>query len=218
MTADKKQEKVIFEVNTNDETGNTTSANTTTSKSNPDHKMPQVTTHRLIRPKRKKSIWKRMKSISIIRIIYVFITTSLDLVRSIAIRIIFCIHSLIAIILVCFVRNELWYFVNSVGIVFIILEFMTIALKNGGKDLFWFSPSFFLYIATLIPPTWFLELENVNLKLIKIQSIDNASKVLDFDFMEFNQSDIGLGDFNVPVVPGDLKVFLEEIFMIAFFM
>ena len=91
----------------------------------------------LKRKKKPKSLWKRFKSLSLIRKTYAFVTTSFDLIRSAAIRVIFCLHSLLAIILVCFVRNELWYFVNTVGIVFMIIEFVTIALKNGGKDLFW---------------------------------------------------------------------------------
>ena len=92
----------------------------------------------------KQSILGKLKNVACIRAIYVFVTTSFDLVRSISIRIVFCIHALIAICLVCFVQNDLWYFVNVVGIVFIILEFVIIALPNGGKDLFWYFCCFFL--------------------------------------------------------------------------
>ncbi len=66
-----------------------------------------------------------------------FISTSFDLIRSILIRVVFSIHLLVATCLVCFVRNDLWYLVNTVGIVFIVIEFFIIALQNGGKDLPW---------------------------------------------------------------------------------
>jgi hypothetical protein len=38
-----------------------------------------------------------------------------------------------------------------------------------------FSPSFFLYIATIIPPTWFLELENIKNKRLAMEIIANAT-------------------------------------------
>lgn len=66
-----------------------------------------------------------------------FISTSFDLIRSILIRVVFSVHLLVATCMVCFVRNDLWYLVNVVGIVFIVIEFFIIALKNGGQDLPW---------------------------------------------------------------------------------
>jgi hypothetical protein len=93
------------------------------------------------------------------------ISKSFDLIRSIFIRIVFGIHALVAICMVCYVKNELWYLVNSVGVVFLMIEWFVIAFRHGGKDLPWFSPSFAIYITTLIPPTWFLELENIHIKM-----------------------------------------------------
>ena len=124
-----------------------------------------------------------------------FISKSFDLIRSILIRVVFGTHLFVAICLVCFVRNELWYLVNMVGIVFIVIEWFAVAMRNGfnfnfylnnqfiikirlniaGKDLQWFSPSFFLYIATIIPPTWFLELENIRLKIIALETLEGKS-------------------------------------------
>lgn len=90
-----------------------------------------------------------------------FILKFFDLIRSILIRLVFGIHALIAICIVCYVKQDTWYLVNSVGVVFLIIEWFIIAFRHGGKDLPMFSPSFFIYITTLIPPTWFLELENI---------------------------------------------------------
>ncbi len=60
-----------------------------------------------------------------------FISKSFDLIRSILIRVVFGTHLFVAICLVCFVRNELWYLVNMVGIVFIVIEWFAIAMKHG---------------------------------------------------------------------------------------
>ena len=60
-----------------------------------------------------------------------FMSKSFDLIRSVLIRVVFAVHLFIAIILVCFVRNDSWYFVNFVGIVFIVIEWFAIAMKNG---------------------------------------------------------------------------------------
>ena len=56
-----------------------------------------------------------------------FISTSFDLIRSILIRIIFGVHLLVAIGMVCYVREDSWYFVNSVGVVFIVIEWFVTA-------------------------------------------------------------------------------------------
>ena len=148
-----------------------------------------------------------------------FILTSFDLIRSILIRITFSIHITITVACVAFLKNDLWYLVNLVGIAFIGksfcyeiffssyklclyigIEWFFCALKNGGQDQPWlgyflsvffymielykysnieikrFSKSFFLYIATVIPPTWLLELENIRLKLKAFESSAKTSK------------------------------------------
>lgn len=65
------------------------------------------------------------------------ISKSFDLIRSIFIRIVFGIHALVAISMVCYVKNELWYLVNSVGVVFLMIEWFVIAFRHGGQDLPW---------------------------------------------------------------------------------
>lgn len=149
------------------------------------------------------------------------IKTSFDLIRSMSIRIIFSIHSLIAICLVCWVENDLWYFVNSVGIVFMGIEYVVVALPRGGKDLFWFSPSFFLYILTIIPPTWFLELDNIRIKTLKLERLQNVTRDTSMDLeqlahLDLNQTDEVLyemtaHDFKaVPVLASDIKLLLHD--------
>jgi hypothetical protein len=81
--------------------------------------------------------FKPGKETNFLRTLISFVLTSFDLIRSVAIRIVFGVHALVAICMVCYVRNDLWYLVNSVGIVFIMVEWFFIAMPNGGKDLPW---------------------------------------------------------------------------------
>lgn len=68
-----------------------------------------------------------------------FIITSFDLIRSVLIRILFSIHITIAVSMVSFLKNDLWYLVNLVGIIFIGIEWFFCALKNGGQDQPWYA-------------------------------------------------------------------------------
>ena len=69
--------------------------------------------------------------------IVAFVLTSFDLIRALFIRFVFILHILIAIAMVSFIHNDSWYMVNSVGIVFIGIEWFFVALKDGGKDPPW---------------------------------------------------------------------------------
>jgi hypothetical protein len=68
-----------------------------------------------------------------------FIITSFDLIRSVLIRILFSIHITIAVSMVSFLKNDLWYLVNLVGVIFIGIEWFFCALKNGGQDQPWYG-------------------------------------------------------------------------------
>lgn len=87
--------------------------------------------------------------------------------------------------------------------------------------MFRFSPSFFLYIATIIPPTWLLELENIRLKQLTLESINNAS----YSHSSYNQKNYTNDSINDPnyefdlgesiavpmtILPGDIKAALAE--------
>ncbi len=97
-----------------------------------------------------------------------------------------------------------------------------------GKDLQWFSPSFFLYIATIIPPTWFLELENIRQKMIALETLEGKnvlgtngsydnSQSFNSDILRRDQTQLGIVTNNTPfyefydealpiILPSDIKV------------
>ena len=63
-----------------------------------------------------------------------------------------------------------------VGIFFKCFFYMIELYKYSNIEIKRFSKSFFLYIATVIPPTWLLELENIRLKLKAFESSAKTSK------------------------------------------
>lgn len=80
-----------------------------------------------------------------------------------------------------------------------------------------FSPSFCLYIATIIPPTWFLELENIRLKKLTLESLTNATQqsykpqvsqsVNGTNGDQSYELDADLENIvPIPLLPGDIKV------------
>ncbi len=73
-----------------------------------------------------------------------------------------------------------------------------ITLKHKGKDLEWFSPCFFIYIISIIPPTWFLELENINNKKNSLVYFSNETKSISLiNFLNENDQTIE----GLPVIP-----------------
>jgi hypothetical protein len=52
-------------------------------------------------------------------------------------RLVFSLHSLIAIVYVYLVREDEWYFVNVIGVVFMLIELFITVIKRKGKEPRW---------------------------------------------------------------------------------
>jgi len=75
----------------------------------------------------------------IIGLVSSFILASIDLIRALAVRLVFILHILIAISMVSYIHNDMWYMVNIVGVVFLAIEWFFLALPyHGGKDPPWY--------------------------------------------------------------------------------
>ena len=90
------------------------------------------------------------------------ISHSINIIKAVMMRVIFSLHSLIAIVYVFLVKKDEWYFINIVGVVFMIIELFVTIIKRKGREPRWFFPCFFIYICTMIPPIWFIELSRIN--------------------------------------------------------
>jgi hypothetical protein len=73
-----------------------------------------------------------------------------------------------------------------------------------------FSPSFFIYIATIIPPTWFLELENIRLKTLSLNKVDNSkanfTNITEATLLNETIYDIDMDSLVPDILSGDIKV------------
>jgi hypothetical protein len=91
------------------------------------------------------------------------ISTSINIIKALMMRIIFSLHALIAIVYVYIIKKDEWYLVNIVGLVFMSIEVFITIFKRHGKEPKWFFPCFFIYICTMIPPIWFVELTRIEI-------------------------------------------------------
>jgi hypothetical protein len=83
---------------------------------------------------------------------------SVNIIKACIMRLIFSLHSFTAICLAYSINRELWCLVNVVGVVLLVIELFVTVVKRKGQEPTWFFPSFFIYICTMIPPIWFIEL------------------------------------------------------------
>ncbi|UJR36406.1 hypothetical protein I4U23_029129 [Adineta vaga] len=94
-----------------------------------------------------------------------WICHSFDILKAILMRLIFALHATIAIARIVITKGDYWYLLNMCGVNFLLIELIITIVKRKGKEPKWFSPCFFLYICTMIPPIWFLEINRINIKL-----------------------------------------------------
>jgi hypothetical protein len=50
---------------------------------------------------------------------------------------VFAAHAFVAICVVCYIKDDMWYFVNFTGICFLAIEGCFTSFLNNGKDLNW---------------------------------------------------------------------------------
>jgi hypothetical protein len=67
--------------------------------------------------------------------ILVAISHSINIIKAVMMRCVFSLHSLIAIIYVFLVKKDEWYFVNVIGVVFMMIELFVTIIKRKGKTL-----------------------------------------------------------------------------------
>ncbi|CAF1147572.1 unnamed protein product [Rotaria magnacalcarata] len=94
-----------------------------------------------------------------------WICHSIDILKATIMRVIFALHATIAIVRIVVTKGDYWYLLNMCGVNFLLIELIITIVKRKGKEPKWFSPCFFLYICTMIPPIWFLEINRINVKL-----------------------------------------------------
>ncbi|VEN51827.1 unnamed protein product [Callosobruchus maculatus] len=107
------------------------------------------------------------------------------LCRAIFIRSLFTFHSVIAIWLVTKVRDDQWYWYLTLPIFFLIFESIATFTIRQTLEWKWFCPSVFLYLTSIVPAIWLLELDKVDRRMKAIGEIPlnltTGSQLKDFN-------------------------------------
>lgn len=99
----------------------------------------------------------------------------IDLIKAIITRLIFSAHGLIAIYRVVTIKNDPWFWYLSITILILIFEgVFTLAIKKTQEWKF-FCPSIFLYLASVCPSIWLIELDKLDTRLAKKESFESHS-------------------------------------------
>lgn len=62
---------------------------------------------------------------------------SINIIKALIMRLVFSLHSLIAIIYVYLVKQDEWYFLNLCGVVFLLIELFITIIRRKGKEPRW---------------------------------------------------------------------------------
>lgn len=62
---------------------------------------------------------------------------SINIIKAVIMRLVFSLHSLIAIIYVYLVKQDEWYFLNFCGVVFLLIELFITIIRRKGREPRW---------------------------------------------------------------------------------
>ncbi len=90
-----------------------------------------------------------------------------DTVKAIITRLIFSAHGVIAIYRVVTIKDDLWYWYLAITLLLLCFEgIFTLTIKET-QEWKWFCPSVFLYLASVCPSIWLIELDRLDTRLVK---------------------------------------------------
>ena len=91
----------------------------------------------------------------------------IDTIKAIITRLIFSAHGLVAIFRVVTIKNDPWFWYLCTTIIILVFEgVFTLAIKKS-QEWKWFCPSIFLYLASVCPAIWLIELDKLDTRLDK---------------------------------------------------
>jgi hypothetical protein len=68
----------------------------------------------------------------------VTLSHSFNIIKAMMMRVVFSLHSFIAIVYVFFVKKDEWYFLNFLGVVFLMIEMFVTIVKRKGREPRWY--------------------------------------------------------------------------------
>jgi hypothetical protein len=65
------------------------------------------------------------------------ISHSINIIKAVIMRIVFSLHSLVAIMFVYMIKQDEWYLVNIIGVIFLCMEVFVTVIKRKGREPRW---------------------------------------------------------------------------------
>lgn len=126
--------------------------------------------------------------------------------KAVLTRLLFMVHSTVAIWRVTVVKDEPTYWLLTVAMVLMIVELLVIIIKRKGAEWKWYCPSFLLYLLCVVPAIWVLELTNVdNIKNNRTSS----------ESTNVSLSDLGVNfDFSITLSSGEWALYIEQALLV----
>ena len=96
----------------------------------------------------------------------------IDTVKAIITRLIFSTHGVVAIYRVVTLKDDPWFWYLAVTILLLFFEgVFTLTIKKT-QEWKWFCPSVFLYLASVCPSIWLIELDKLDTRLAKKEELE----------------------------------------------
>ncbi|ELU06154.1 hypothetical protein CAPTEDRAFT_23383, partial [Capitella teleta] len=95
--------------------------------------------------------------------------------RAILVRVLFAIHGLVAVWRLHSVTGDGTYWYITLALVGLCAETMVTLYKKMGNEWKWFCPSVFFYLLGIVPPIWFLELDEMEKRITVRNNKGNSS-------------------------------------------
>uniref|UniRef100_A0A8C9V1X3 Transmembrane protein 26 n=1 Tax=Scleropages formosus TaxID=113540 RepID=A0A8C9V1X3_SCLFO len=131
----------------------------------------------------------------------------LKFICAIITRFLFILVALIGVVRVIWVKKNVLYWLLTLLFLPLLVEMIVTLKRRKGKDYKWFSPTILLFLISIIPSIWILELHH-------LQNKSNDPHCKKLDSLENLKSMIGLDDLLSTVCSNDWILALHQILLI----
>ncbi|KAK4879515.1 hypothetical protein RN001_007661 [Aquatica leii] len=112
--------------------------------------------------------------------------TFIDSIKAVITRLVFSAHSLLAIWQVTIFKKNVFYWYLCSPILLLFFEgIFTLTIKEN-QEWKWFCPSVFLYLASIVPSIWLLELDKVDRRIRSLEETLNLTSNAAVNFKELS--------------------------------
>eukprot|EP00095_Tigriopus_kingsejongensis_P008487 maker-scaffold18_size714446-snap-gene-5.17 protein:Tk08487 transcript:maker-scaffold18_size714446-snap-gene-5.17-mRNA-1 annotation:"hypothetical protein DAPPUDRAFT_55716" len=138
----------------------------------------------------------------------------IDTIKAILTRLIFAAHGLVAIYKAYSLKDDPWYWYLAITILLLCFEgVFTLTIKET-QEWKWFCPSVFLYLASVCPSIWLIELDKLDTRLAKKNAAALGLSDLIDTTTALQEIPIDLENIPIQVDNDTLVVIIEQFLML----